>query len=231
MDAGCSARPAATDLGLVAAIDVIRAFTTAAILLTRGAREIICVRTFSDVRKVAKGIEPVLVAGEQRDPPFPHVDLPNSPVVAASADVAGRVIVFCTVNGTKVLADIPPEVTAIACSAVNVAASAAWILADGHSGQAEVTCTDPDAGEDIACADHLAALLRREVPDTAATRRAIIAAASVHERQWRAKVPEDMWRSFVADVDVCAQVDAYPVVLECRRDDRGLIVMRKGSAQ
>lgn len=179
---------ASTGLGLVVAIDVIRALTTAAILLTRGGTEI-CVRTFSDARQVARGIPSALVAGNSVTRLFP-LDLPNSPVAAASANVAGRMIVFCTVNGTRVLAGTPPRVTTIACSAVNVAACAAWILA--------------------------------------ATRHSIMAAASV-QRQWRAKVPDDMWRSFVADVKICAQADAYPVVLVCRRDDRGLIVMRKGS--
>jgi len=216
------------DLPLVVVIDVIRAFTTAAILLGHGATEIICVRGFDEARATVRRLGSALLAGEQRDPPFPRVDLPNSPVAAAAADVAGRVIVFCTVNGTRALADTPPGVTAIACSAVNVGACAAWILANQGRRQPRLECSDPGAGEDLACADHLAALLRREVADASVTRRAITAAASVHERQWRDKVREDVWCRFVADVAVCAQIDAYPVVPVCARDGRGLMVMRQG---
>jgi 2-phosphosulfolactate phosphatase len=221
--------PVGTPHEIMVAVDVIRAFTTAAVLLARGATEIICVRDFREVEEVAAQIPSALIVGEQRDPPFPQVDLPNSPVAAASADVTGRVFVFCTVNGTRVLAATPPGVTAIGCAAVNVGASARWILASRATAPVHVVCTDPDADEDVACAGHLAALLRGEAPDSAATRRAIVAAARVHELTWRAKVPADMWRDFVADVDVCARVDAVPVVLACTRDERGLVVMRNGS--
>jgi 2-phosphosulfolactate phosphatase len=224
-------RPIGTAPGIVVAIDVIRAFTTAAILLARGAKEIICVRDFHEVEEVAAEIPSALIVGEQRDPPYPDVDLPNSPVAAASADVTGRVVVFCTVNGTRVLAATPLGVTAIGCAAVNVGASASWILASRGSGPVHLVCTDPGADEDMACAGHLAAILRGKVPDSAATRRAIVAAARVHEARWRANVPAEMWRGFVADVDVCAQIDAVPVVLACTRDERGLIVMCNGSMQ
>ena len=228
---GSGGRPLPADPAreILVAIDVIRAFTTAAILVARGATEIICARDFHEVKEVAAEIPSALIAGEQRDPPFPDVDLPNSPVAAASADVAERVIVFCTVNGTRTLAAAPPGVTAIACAAVNVGASASWILAHRGTAPVHLVCTDPGADEDAACAGHMAALLRGAVPDSAATRRAIVAAARVHERQWRAKVPADMWRGFVADVDVCARIDAVPVVLACRRNERGLTVMRNGS--
>jgi len=215
--------------GLAVAIDVIRAFTTAAILLSRGATELICVRSFAEVRAVTARMPAALVAGEQRDPPFPRVDLPNSPVAAATAEVTGRPVVFCTVNGTRVLAAMPRSVIAVGCAAVNVSASAAWILDRPESWPVHLVCTDPDAGEDRACASHLAALLRGEAPDPYATRCAVIAAAGAHERQWRDRVPEDLWRGFLADVDVCAQVDAVPVVLACSRDDAGLMVMRNGA--
>lgn len=226
--------PSASSVVIV--IDVIRAFTTAAVLIARGAAEIICVHDAAEASALAANMrDALIVVGEQDHPPFPEVDLPNSPVAAASADVDGRSVAFFTVNGTRVLAQVPPVTAVLGCAVVNISATAAWVLAHHHGAPVHVVVSDPDSPEDLVCADQLAALLTGTAASSPATRAAVmragvLRAAEVHARRWRANVPEELWRSFLADVRVCAQADAFPVVLAGTLNESGLLIVRPGSA-
>jgi 2-phosphosulfolactate phosphatase len=217
--------------GVVVVIDVIRAFTTAAVLLAGGASEIVCVRDVREAEAAAATMcDTPLLIGEHRDPPFPPVDLPNSPTAAAGKEVTGRTVVFFTVNGTRVLAQVPPSLVILAAAAVNVSATAAWILAKHPNSPVYLLVSDPSGPEDLACAHHLAVLLTGGEPDSAQTEIAVLRASAVHERTWGANVLEAAWNAFVVDVEVCAKVDAVPVALVCAWNSAGLLVMRAETA-
>jgi 2-phosphosulfolactate phosphatase len=209
--------------GVVMVIDVIRAFTTAAILFSRGVRDIICVRDASAADRISGLTARPLTVGEQVHPPFPVVDLPNSPTAVSTADVHGRDVIFYTANGTRVLAEASPDHTLLAVSAVNVGATAQWILANRPGVPVQIVASDPSSPEDLACAAHLAALLAGENPDPDQTRAGVLAGADDHYERWGRHVAPEAWQAFLRDVEVCAQVDSYPLALVAQRSTDGLL--------
>jgi len=209
-------------------IDVIRAFTTLPVLATRGVRDIVCVRNAAEARarRPQHQTSRPLHVGEHRDPPFPAVDLPNSPSAAATADVDGRDVVFFSANGTNALAEVPPGRALLAASLVNVGATAAWIVAHHPSVPVRIIVSEPGAVEDLACADHLTDLLHGKSPARDAARRAVLAGAEGHYRRWGHRLPSAFWQAFMADVRICAEPDSHPIPLVCERDSDGWLTVR-----
>jgi hypothetical protein len=128
-------RPAHGPLGsagdTVVVIDVIRAFTTAAVLLAGGVPHLTCVSDAGQARRLLGDAAPGhLVVGEQEDRPFTDVDLPNSPSAVLAAEVRDRPVVLFTANGTPALVRVPARATILAGAIVNAHATAGWILAN-----------------------------------------------------------------------------------------------------
>jgi 2-phosphosulfolactate phosphatase len=216
---------------VVVVIDVIRAFTTAAVLLARRARQIICVDTAAEALALARTTSPFsLVVGEQLHPPFPVVDLPNSPVAALSAQVLERTVTFFTANGTRALAATAPVATVLAASLVNAGATADWIRVHHPDAPIRLIVTDPGGPEDRGCALHLGALLTTGTGRPAAARSAAVAGVDSHRRRWARHVPPEVWQDFLADSEICAQLDAWPVVLLGTRGPGGAVTLSRGQA-
>ncbi len=87
--------------GTVVVVDVIRAFTTAAYALAAGAKAIWLVDGVDEAVALGRSIPGGLVMGEDRGRRPEGFDLPNSPVLVAAADVAGRELVQRTSAGTR----------------------------------------------------------------------------------------------------------------------------------
>ena len=89
------------DADAVVVIDVLRAFSTAAVALDRGAVEIYPVLDVADAFD-RRAREPDLVLmGETDCRPVPGFDMGNSPVAAAAFPFAGRRAVQRTTAGTR----------------------------------------------------------------------------------------------------------------------------------
>ena len=84
---------------VVLVVDVIRATTTAAAFLEAGAEALYWTPSLESA--LAFKDEDVVLAGETGGLKPPRFDLGNSPREALSAQVAGRVVVMSTTNGTK----------------------------------------------------------------------------------------------------------------------------------
>lgn len=87
--------------GAVVAVDVIRAFTTAAYAFAAGARHIFLVDSVEEALAVKAAEPDVLAMGEDRGRRPPGFDFSNSPVAVAAADLDGRVLVQRTSAGTR----------------------------------------------------------------------------------------------------------------------------------
>lgn len=87
--------------GPVVAIDVIRAFTTAAYALAAGARKIHLVETLTDAYALLDEHPTWLAMGEDRGRRPERFALSNSPVHASRADLEGRTIIQRTSAGTR----------------------------------------------------------------------------------------------------------------------------------
>jgi 2-phosphosulfolactate phosphatase len=117
--------------GVVVAVDVIRAFTTAAYALAGGASELWLVAGVDEALALAREIPGALVMGEEHGKRPPGFDLSNSPVHVAEADVAGRPIVQRTSAGTQGAVAATSAERLFAASLVCASATARAVSATG----------------------------------------------------------------------------------------------------
>ncbi len=95
---------AAVAHGSVVVIDVIRAFTTAAVALSRGAEAIVMVDDLDRAARLrAEGVGRYCM-GERGGVKPEGFDFGNSPSEIAAADLAGAVLIQTTSNGTRGIA-------------------------------------------------------------------------------------------------------------------------------
>lgn len=148
--------------GTVVVIDVLRAFTTAAVVLAQQPASYELVRELAEARSRRLADPGVRLLGEvdgRRPSDFDHS---NSPCEAAAADLAGRHVVHRSSAGTQgaVMAEAADRVF-VASFAVASATLAAVASADPR--QVTFCITGRHAGrdgdEDAACAEYLAARL------------------------------------------------------------------------
>lgn len=226
--------------GLVVVVDVIRAFTTAAHVLARGATEIWPVADIDEAFAVRRAHPEVLLMGEDHGIKVDGFDTGNSPSRLDEIDVAGRTVVQRTSAGTQGIARSVNADRLLAASFVCAEATARAIraLADGHV-TFVVTGADRrrDGDEDRACADYLVALLDDDRPDPEPFLRRVAAStagrvfmeaarpASVGRRPPRPSPVEQRRRnSFpVADIELATQVDRFDFAMRVVRGDRDVL--------
>lgn len=215
----------ATDTVVV--IDVWRAFTTAAFAFAVGARDIIPAGAVEKVWTLSEQFPGALVMGAEvklGGPPAKGFDLGNSPAALIGRDLGGQRIIHCTPNGTRGIVRSVQAETLLASSFVCAGATVRYIKC--HS-PARVTfvSTEPE-GEDRACAEYMAALLRDETPDVAAVLSDIHATAS---QDMRAYVARGTWTEargarLRADLDCCLSLDRFDFVMLVKRQEELLVI-------
>ncbi|MBA2495574.1 MAG: 2-phosphosulfolactate phosphatase [Acidimicrobiia bacterium] len=138
--------------GVVVAVDVLRAFTTAAYALAAGATSIWLAAGVEEAVALGREIPGALVMGEEHGRRPPGFHLSNSPVAVAQADVAGRVLVQRTSAGTQGMIAATSADRLFAASLVCASATAAAVTAAGLGAPTYVITGrlpgDPDGGED-----------------------------------------------------------------------------------
>ncbi len=138
--------------GTVVAIDVLRAFTTAAYAFAAGAAEILLVAGVDEAVALRDALPGAVAMGEEHGRRPAGFDLSNSPVAAAAADLDGRTVVQRTSAGTQgVVAAIHAD-RLFAASLVCASATAAAVEAAGLGAPTYVITgrfpDAPDGGED-----------------------------------------------------------------------------------
>jgi len=212
-----------TAAGAVVAIDVIRAFTTAAFALAAGARDIVPVGTVEEALALRARFPGALAIGEVGGYPIDGFDFGNSPSALLDQDLAGRRLIQRTSAGTQGLVRSLKAETLFAGSFVCAAATARAIA---RSAPASVTLVATgvfpgrDGDEDLACADYLAALLRGEPSNIPALIRRVRDSGSGQ----LFTDPDDLVFP-TSDLDLCVDVDRFDFALHVERRD-GLLVMR-----
>jgi 2-phosphosulfolactate phosphatase len=155
--------------GTVVVVDVLRAFTVAALALDRGATAVRCVRTVEEALAERAAHPGSLAMGEVGGRPVPGFDLSNSPSELLGCDVHGRLLVQRTTAGTQGIVASARATNLYAASFVCAAATARAVAAE-HPSLVTFVLTGVDhrdGEEDRACAEYIAALLREERPDPA----------------------------------------------------------------
>jgi len=160
---------ARTAQGAVVAIDVFRAFTTAAYAFASGAAEIVMVAELDDALALKELGRVDLTVGERHGLKPDGFDFGNSPTSMREQDLTGQRIAQTTTNGTATLAAAPEGATLFAAALVNARATGralsqgaeATIIAAGRNG-----CTRAD--EDEICALYLRSVAAKTAYDAAA---------------------------------------------------------------
>jgi 2-phosphosulfolactate phosphatase len=117
--------------GAVVAVDVIRAFTTAAYAFSAGARHIFLVDSVTDALALKQDDPDVLVMGEDGGRRPGEFDFSNSPVAIAAADLDGRVLVQRTSAGTRGVVAARSATRLWCASLVCASATAAAVRSSG----------------------------------------------------------------------------------------------------
>lgn len=162
--------------GVVVAVDVLRAFTTAAYAFAGGATAIWLVAEVDEAVVLGRSIPGALVLGELHGRRPEGFDLPNSPVAVSQADVAGRVLVQRTSAGTQgVVAATSAErvfaASLVCASATARAVTAAVVALDADAPAYVITGRFPDRPDggldDLVTARFIEAVRAGESPDPA----------------------------------------------------------------
>lgn len=145
-------------------IDVLRAFTLAALALDAGARAVRCVATVAEALAERAAHPGSLAMGEvDHGRLVPGFDLGNSPTALAEVDVAGRLLIHLSSAGTQGLvaaAGRAQDLFAASFVCAGATARAVAALAPDEVTFVLSGVDFRDGDEDRACADYLAALLQ-----------------------------------------------------------------------
>lgn len=146
----------APDADVVVVIDVLRAFSTAAVALDRGAVEIYPVLDVAEAFERRAADPDLVLMGESDCHPIPGFDLGNSPVAASEFPFCGRRAVQRTTAGTRGLVTCSSAPTLFAGSFLVARATVEAIRALAPRRVAFVitgTVHYGSAEEDLACAE------------------------------------------------------------------------------
>jgi 2-phosphosulfolactate phosphatase len=115
------------DTDLIVAIDVLRAFTTAAYMFHQGVSEIILVSEVEQAFRLRETLPNCLICGEVNGIKVPGFDLGNSPSVVVTQNLTGKRIIQRTSTGTQVVTLPSRASTRIAASLTNLSATVRFI--------------------------------------------------------------------------------------------------------
>jgi 2-phosphosulfolactate phosphatase len=214
-------QPITTDTVVV--IDVLRSFTTAAVVLARGAQAIYPVERIATATELLGELEnTVSIGAVGGGDPVPGFDFGNSPSQLMSADLAGKNLVMTTAAGVRGLQRFRRARQLYAASLVCARATAEAIRAT----DAEDVCfvitgewVDRDGDEDIACADYIEALLRGEMvaPEEFSER--------VRKSDFGQRFMAGTWPNLpLADLDIAAQADLFAFAMPVLSEGDRLVI-------
>ena len=209
--------------GLVVAIDVLRAFTTAACFFAEGVEEIILVSGVDEAFALRERFPGSLIAGEIDGIQVQGFDLGNSPAALTGLDLRGRRIILRTSAGTQGVVRAQKAGIILAAALTNATATIRHIQ---KLAPPEVTFIltgyFPEEGwgdEDAACADVFEALLTGQPFDRQEVTRRVLASRS--GRHYDGAHP-----SFpLADLDIVLDFDRFDFAMQVFKEN-GLFLLR-----
>jgi phosphosulfolactate phosphohydrolase-like enzyme len=192
-------------------IDVLRATSTAAVLLGRGAPALDVAAQLDDLvvaagARIVSELPEAAARGERID---------NSPAAAGALVLDGRPLALVTTNGTRaLLAASAAAPRVLAACFLNLGATVRALEAIGPARVVLVPAGDfasgAPHGEDERCADALSALLAGTPGDPAS----LAASCRDDERVKRRLAREP---GLASDLALCLEIDRYPVAIEFLR--------------
>lgn len=204
--------------GTVVVIDVFRAFTTAAVVLSKGADKIVMVDRVEEAFALRAAGIGALCMGEIDGVKVEGFELGNSPYEASLADLAGTTVIQRTSSGTRgVAAALGNADRLFAGALVTASATTRAVLAEAP---ARVTLAAMGrnavvrADEDELCAIHLRNLLEGRPGNADALRGVILGGGQIPDFADPAKPylhPNDL--------DICLDVDRFDFAIRVALED------------
>ena len=211
---------------VVAVIDVLRWSSTVASALSNGAKNVVPFEEPEELVRRSKDFErgEVRLAGERRSMPISGFDLGNSPAEFSREAVEGKTVLITTTNGTRALLAVQGARDVVIASYVNFSAALAMLRTAARGGaDVALVCSGHDRHfslEDAACAGRFVRHITRRLANADVGDAAH--ACTLLERRYgddleRLFGDSEHGRGLVAagfgsDLDVCAKIDAYPVL-------------------
>lgn len=212
---------------VVVAIDVCRAFTTAAYALAGGARRVYLVSSADEAYAFKTQNPAWRLMGESGGQPVNRFDYWNSPTEIRQADLRGVTLVQRTSAGTQGIAMWQKSIytpALFAASFVVARATAAAVRALNPESVGFVVTgrrlPDDSGEEDIACADYMQALIMGEnVSPEPYLRRAR------QEMDGRPPLPEAVKEQIVvSDIAFCLQANVFDFAMPVQRINGSMVL-------
>jgi len=213
--------------GAVVAVDVLRAFTTAAYAFAAGAAHIYLVADVDEALALKAAQPGMLAMGEDHGRRPDGFDFSNSPVAVAAADLDGRVLVQRTSAGTRGILAARAADRLWAASLVCASATAAAVRASGLGAPTFIITgrfrDAPDLGDDDVATAALIDRAVRGVPLLADETAAFVAASDEAARTL-AVGPGHMDPD---DIAYATAVDRFDFAMEVTRSADGARLERR----
>ncbi len=206
--------------GLTVIIDVFRAFSVEAYLLSRGVERIIPIGDADTAYRLKRESPDYILAGERHGRILPGFDMGNSPSQFLSLDVKNKTVVHTTSAGTQGIAGAENAEEILGASLVNARATADYIRKSGAD-EVSLVCMGLDAlaptEEDTLCALYIKSILENTDTD-------IDILSEVDKLRYTSGAKFfDPYQSDVfpkEDFAMCTDVDRFDFVLKLvKRDD------------
>jgi 2-phosphosulfolactate phosphatase len=191
----------------VVVIDVLRAFTTAAVAFAQGAHEIILVSTAEELFSLSSSYPGSLMIGEINGIPIDGVDYGNSPSAIKKVDLSGRSLIQRTTAGTQGVLRSSNARYLLATSLCCLTATLRYIEWVQPSSLTLVESGVFEGGwgdEDKACADLIEArLLKKEIDQEEILDRVAKSKSGEKYRGWENQIfPRE-------DLIIASEIDRY----------------------
>jgi 2-phosphosulfolactate phosphatase len=208
----------------VVVIDVLRASSTIVTALANRADQVIPVNEPAEAIELSRsiGVTECILGGEQKGFKIEGFDVGNSPTEYDAATVAGKKVILCTTNGTKVTRRVSGAKEILIGSYLNLQAISDYLSAGdqdillvcaGREGQISL--------EDLACAGMFVQSLQKHRSDLELTEAATVALLVTERTQ--ATTLEHFFAAtqhgrylveigMAADLQVCAVLNQFAIV-------------------
>ncbi len=212
--------------GPAVAIDVVRAFTTAAFAFASGAERIWLVDSIAQALSLVAANPTWLAMGEDRGIRPDGFTLSNSPILAGQADLAGRTLVHRTSAGTRgAVAAARAGAQPLLCASLVVASASAAMLRTGRAPTYVITgrfADDPSntGAEDEATARYLEAVRRGVPPDSPTPEQTVRAVLDSADANATSQLGPG--NAHPQDLSACVDIDRFSFAMIAEPGDHGL---------
>ena len=211
--------------GITVVIDVFRAFTVEAYLLSEGAKAIIPVGSADIAYKLKEENPDMILAGERHGKILPGFDIGNSPAQVKRTEVSGKTVIHTTSAGTQGIANAINADEILGCGIVNARATAEYIKNSGKK-TVSLVCMGLEAmaetEEDTLCAEYIKSILEGRYIDMEKESESLryTSGAKFFDKEQADVFPEeDFWLS--------TKLDKFDFVMKIEKGTDGLNYMKK----